>query len=194
MAGSYPVTPRYRTLQNWSSTYHLLHLTTCGWIWAGPLENVSYIICEQQRQRSACASTQSDQRLCCSVLRKYTISRFYSRNFKILASFCGCAGRFVSGVVGNSWRHVFSCSGSYHFCTWHIQLYSIHNFTYNAYICKGWLLWRYRTWVVRRLQERTKRWQTTVDDTPRQWYTREIYLQNLVCKHCAWRMFKQAWY
>ena len=33
--------------------------------WAGPWENVSYEICEQQRHRSA----QSDQRLCCSMLR-----------------------------------------------------------------------------------------------------------------------------
>ena len=24
-----------------------------------------------------------------------------AENFKILASFCGCAGRFVSGLVGN---------------------------------------------------------------------------------------------
>ena len=40
------------------------------------------------------------------------ISRFYSRNFKTLASFCGCAGRFVSGLVGNSRRHVLSCRGS----------------------------------------------------------------------------------
>ena len=32
--------------------------------------------------------------------------RFYSRNFKTLASFCGCAGRFVSGLVGNARRHV----------------------------------------------------------------------------------------
>ena len=30
-----------------------------------------------------------------------------------LASFCGCAGRFVSGLVGNSRRHVLSCRGSY---------------------------------------------------------------------------------
>ena len=66
-------------------------------IWAGPWENVSYVICEQQRRRSACASAQSDQRLCCSLLRYYNTSRFYSRNFKTLASFCGCAGRFVSG-------------------------------------------------------------------------------------------------
>ena len=32
--------------------------------WAGPWENVSYAICEQQRRRLACASAQSDQRLC----------------------------------------------------------------------------------------------------------------------------------
>ena len=29
-----------------------------------------------------------------------------------LASFCGCAGRFVSGLVGNSRRHILSCRGS----------------------------------------------------------------------------------
>ena len=37
--------------------------------WAGPWENVSYVICKQQRPRSACASAQSDQRLCCLLLR-----------------------------------------------------------------------------------------------------------------------------
>ena len=36
--------------------------------WARSCENVSYAICEQQRRRSACASAQSDQRLCCSLL------------------------------------------------------------------------------------------------------------------------------
>ena len=46
--------------------------------------------------------------------------RLYSRNFKILASFCGCAGRFVSGLVGNSRRHVLSCRGSY-ICCLHIS-------------------------------------------------------------------------
>ena len=30
-----------------------------------------YVICEQQRLRSACVSAQSDQRLCCSLLRLY---------------------------------------------------------------------------------------------------------------------------
>ena len=31
-------------------------------------EKTCYAICEQQRRRSACASAQSDQRLCCSLL------------------------------------------------------------------------------------------------------------------------------
>ena len=35
--------------------------------WARSCENVSYAICEQQRCRSACASAQSDQHLCCSL-------------------------------------------------------------------------------------------------------------------------------
>ena len=74
---------------------------------------MSYVICEQQRRRSACASAQSDKRLCCLLLRWYNISRFCSRNFKTLASFCGCAGRFVSGLVGNSRRHVLSFRSPY---------------------------------------------------------------------------------
>ena len=37
--------------------------------WARSCENVSYDICKQQRCRSACASAQSDQHLCCSLLR-----------------------------------------------------------------------------------------------------------------------------
>ena len=39
------------------------------YIWAGPWENVSYVICEQQRRRSDCAFAQSDQRLCCWLFR-----------------------------------------------------------------------------------------------------------------------------
>ena len=35
-----------------------------------------------------------------------------------LASLCGCAGRFVSGLVGNSRRHIFSWRGSYSFVKW----------------------------------------------------------------------------
>ena len=42
--------------------------------------------------------------------------RFYSRNFKSLASFCGCADRFMSGLIGKSQKHV---------CRDEAQLYSI---------------------------------------------------------------------
>ena len=38
-------------------------------IWATSWENLFYVICEQQRRRSACAFVQSDQHLCCSLLR-----------------------------------------------------------------------------------------------------------------------------
>ena len=64
-------------------------------------EKTCYVICEQQRCRSACASAQSDQRLCCSLPRQYNTSSFYVQNFKPLASFCGCAGLFVSYLVEN---------------------------------------------------------------------------------------------
>ena len=56
--------------------------------WARPWENVSYAICEQQRCRSACASAQSDQCLCCSLPRQNDTSSLYIRNFKILAGLC----------------------------------------------------------------------------------------------------------
>ena len=58
-------------------------------------------ICKQQRRRSACASAQSDQHLCCSLPRKYNTSSFYIRNFKPLPSFCGWAGRFESYLVAD---------------------------------------------------------------------------------------------
>ena len=38
-------------------------------IWARSWENVSNIICKQQRRRSACTSAQTYQRLCCSLPR-----------------------------------------------------------------------------------------------------------------------------
>ena len=70
-----------------------------------------YAICEQQRRRSACASAQSDQRLCFSLPRKYNISSFYIRNLKPLASLCGWAGQWV--LPGRKpRRQVFSWRGS----------------------------------------------------------------------------------
>ena len=60
-----------------------------------------YAICEQQRRRSACTSALSDQHLCCSLSRQYNTSTCYIRNFKILASFCGCAGQFEPTLVAH---------------------------------------------------------------------------------------------
>ena len=54
----------------------LLFFKNTNMKWARPCENVSYALCEQQRRRSACASAQSDQRLCCSLLGFYNISSF----------------------------------------------------------------------------------------------------------------------
>ena len=71
----------------------------------------------QQRRRSACASAQSDLRLCCSL----PTSTWLSRNFKTLASLISSAGRFESySVPGRktqkqvlSWRDSFICLASY---------------------------------------------------------------------------------
>ena len=64
------------------------------------------------KAQSACASAQSDQRLCCSLPRSYNISSFYIQNFQTLAGFCGCAGRFVSYLVENP-EDSFSSRGSF---------------------------------------------------------------------------------
>ena len=56
----------------------------------------AYAICKQQRRRSACASAQSDQRLCFCCLDSINI-----QNFKPLASLCSLAGQFESHLVGN---------------------------------------------------------------------------------------------
>ena len=58
-----------RQVFSWCGSYSVAIWLCLLCIWAGPWENVSYVICEQQRRRSACASAQSDQHLCCSLLR-----------------------------------------------------------------------------------------------------------------------------
>ena len=63
--------------------------------------SVPYAICEQQRCRSACASAQSDQHLCCLLPRQYDISSIYIGNFMTLASFFSWADRFESYMVEN---------------------------------------------------------------------------------------------
>ena len=57
----------------------------------GQVMRKSDAICEQQRHRSACASAQSDQHLCCSLLKQYGIIIVF-QSFNILAIFCSFAG------------------------------------------------------------------------------------------------------
>ena len=46
-------------------------------------EKTYFAICEQQRRRSACASAQSDQRLCYSLLRYYNTPGFYTKTIQV---------------------------------------------------------------------------------------------------------------
>ena len=69
--------------------------------WASTQENLSSEVCEQQRRRPACASAQSDQRLCYSHTGKYHIQTSYQRNFNILASLCSWGDWFESRFHGN---------------------------------------------------------------------------------------------
>ena len=64
-------------------------------------ENLSSGICKHQRRRPACASAQSDQRLCYSLIKKNNIYTCYERKFKYLASLWCRAGWFESHFVGN---------------------------------------------------------------------------------------------
>ena len=77
--------------------------------WAGPWENV---LCHMRTTKAQISLRIRAVWSAPLLFAAYNISRFYSRNFKTLASFCGCAGRFVSGLVRNSRRHVLSCRGS----------------------------------------------------------------------------------
>ena len=63
-------------------------------------ENLSLVVCKQQRCRPACASAQSDQRLCYSLIWKYHIYTCYERNFHFPASLCNWAGWFESHFFG----------------------------------------------------------------------------------------------
>ena len=84
-------------------------------IWAMLCENVSYAICEQQNSRSADIPAQSDQRLCCSLLRKKDILyTCFVQRFRILACLCSWAYWFESNLIANRWRHIFAWCGSYY--------------------------------------------------------------------------------
>ena len=82
---------------------------------------------QQQRHRSACTSTQSDQRLCCSLPRQNDTSCLYIWNFKILAG--SWAGQFVFCLIGDSRRHIFSWRGPSRFAATKL--------TYHSFCCHG---------------------------------------------------------
>ena len=48
-----------------------IYLVSISHIWASTRENQSSVVWEQQRRRPACASAQSDQRLCYSLFGKF---------------------------------------------------------------------------------------------------------------------------
>ena len=58
-------------------------------------------VCEQHRRRPACASAQSDHRLCYLHSGKYHIQTCYKRNFNFVASLCSLGDWFESHFVGN---------------------------------------------------------------------------------------------
>ena len=80
----------------WKESYLELLL-----IWALTPKNLSSSVCEQQNCRPACASTQSDQHLCYSLIEKYHIKNCSMRNFTILASLCSWAGWFWHDLIRN---------------------------------------------------------------------------------------------
>ena len=70
-------------------------------IWALTRENLSSEGCEQHRRRPACASAQTDQRLCYSLFGKYHIQTCFKRNFNFLACLCSLGGLLESHFVRN---------------------------------------------------------------------------------------------
>ena len=67
------------------------------------------------KHRSFCVSAQSDQRIYCSLSRKYNPYSSYTRNFKTLSSFRSWADRFGSFLVAYLRRQVFLWRGSHAF-------------------------------------------------------------------------------
>ena len=78
-------------------------------IWASTRENLSSGVCEQHRRRPACASEQTDQRLCYSLFWQYHILTCFERNFTILANLYTRGDWFKSRFVGNP-EDRFSCA------------------------------------------------------------------------------------
>ena len=57
---------------------------------------------------------QSDQHLCCSLLRQYDMYTCYIQGLRILTGFCSWAGWFESYLVKHLRRHIFAWCGSFY--------------------------------------------------------------------------------
>ena len=68
---------------------------------ASTRESLVFVDLRKKKHRPACASAQSDQRLCFSHFGKYYTKTCYKRIFNFLASLCSWAGWFESGFFGN---------------------------------------------------------------------------------------------
>ena len=80
--------------------------------WARPWENVSYAICKQKDADQPAHPRSLISPFVVRCLDSMIALDSIGNSKTLAASLCGCAGRFVSGLVGNSRRHVLSCRGS----------------------------------------------------------------------------------
>ena len=105
----------------WSESLLGAHVILLGLLCCGSFDSLATNPCEPGYEKMCLipyvnnkgASAQSDQCLCCSLPRQNDTSSLYIRNFKILAGLCSWAGRFVSFLVGDSQRHIFSWRGPF---------------------------------------------------------------------------------
>ena len=78
------------------------HMALVLLIWASTQESLSLRVCRHLRHIPACASTQSDQRLCYSLIGKYHILTCYECNFNFLASLCSWRDWFLSFALSET--------------------------------------------------------------------------------------------
>ena len=96
--------------------------------WVSSRENLSSAVCEQHRRRPACASAQSDKRLCYSLFGKYHTKTCFKWNLNFLVSLFSWGDWFETCFVGNpedrfsrDEAHIFPCPVS-ESCLWHADL------------------------------------------------------------------------
>ena len=99
----------YRTC--WNKIYETF-------VWAKKVLLNPTRVCEQQRCRPACASTQSSQRICFSLIEKYHIQTCYKRNVNFLACLCSWAGWFEHDLVDTPMRISYDEDHMSHDITW----------------------------------------------------------------------------